>query len=238
MAKKKISKKKRQQPERKSNLTLIYVGLAVIVIAAFAYYFFSNPSSENISEKLPAAGKYVRLEKPGSYEPGKVKIIEFMKFNCPHCYNLNQQMPGIKQKYGDKLEITYKPMLWKTMPQELLFKKSIEAYILAERMGKGEEIKDALFRALVIDKKDLTNEVVLGDIARSVGLGDYFSTALKNGEAKDEAEENIRLAEEYQVYGTPTIIINGNLKVDPLMTNEDMDKMKENLDMIIGSLLS
>lgn len=232
-----MAKKKRVQPVKKSNRALIYAGLAVLIIAVLGVYFFAS-SPDRPQEKLPASGKFAQLNKPSTYEPGKVKITEFMKFNCGHCYSLNPQIQALKQKYGDKLEITYKPMLWRTVPQDKGFEKSIETYILAQRMGKGEEMKDALFKALFVDKKDLTSVIVLGDIGKSVGLGDDFVKALNNGDAKDEAGANINLAESFQVDETPTIIINGNLKVNPSMTNEDMDAMAKNLDTIISSLLS
>lgn len=230
-----MTKKKRPPPPKKSNLTLVYVGLALLVIA-LVYFFSTTP--EKPQEKLPTAGKYVKLNKPSTYEPGKVEIIEFLKFNCGHCYTLNQQMPALKKKYGDNLSITYKPMLWRTVPQDQAFRKSIEAYILAERMGKGEEMKDALFKAMFVDKKDLSSEIILGDIAKSAGLGDDFSAALKRGDARDEAEANIRLAESFQVDETPTIIVNGNLKITPAMTNEDMGAMAGNIDAVVASLLS
>ncbi len=230
-----MAKKKRKPPEKKSSPTLVYVGLALLVIALV--YFFSI-APEKPQEKLPTAGKYVKLNKQSTYEPGKVNITEFLKFNCGHCNTLNQQMPALKKKYGDNLSIAYKPMLWRSMPQDQAFRKSIEAYILAERMGKGEEMKDALFKAMFVDKKDLSSEIVLGDIAKSAGLGEDFSAALKRGDARDEAEANIRLAESFQVDETPTIIINGNLKVTPAMTNEDMTAMAGNIDTIVASLLS
>ncbi len=230
-------KKHTPPPPKKSNLTLVYAGLAVLVIAALVIYS-SSPATETPPEKLPTAGKYVKLDKPGTYEPGKVKITEFLKFNCGHCYALNSQLPALKKKYGDNLSITYKPMLWRSVPQDQGFRKSIEAYIIANRSEKGGEMKDALFKAMFVDKKDLTSEIVLADIGRSVGLGEEFSAALKNGAAKDEAEANIRLAESFQVDETPTIVINGNLKVTPSMTNEDTAAMTGNLDAIIGSLLS
>ncbi|MDO9097206.1 MAG: DsbA family protein [Candidatus Methanoperedens sp.] len=231
-----MAKKKHIPPPKKTNPTLIYAGLALLVIAALVIYS-SSPATETPQEKLPAAGKYVKLNKPSTYEPGKVKITEFLKFNCGHCFSLNPQLPALKKKYGDNLSITYKPMLWRSVPQDQGFRKSIEAYILAERMGKGEEMKDALFKALFVDKKDLSSELVLGDIAKSAGLGEDFSAALKRGDAKDEAEANIRLAESFQVDETPTIIINGNLKVTPAMANEDMAAMAGNIDAIVASLL-
>ena len=234
-------KKKQKLPEKKTNMTWVYAGVAIIIIAALAVYFYSGSSTDanlstgnNTAEKLPTAGKYGTLNKPSTYEPGKVKMTEFLKFNCGHCYSLNQQLPAIKKKYGDRLEITYKPMLWRTAATDKGFEKSIEAYILAERMGKGEEMKDELFKALWVDKRDLTSEITLGEIGKSVGLGDDFIAALKNGDAKEEAEANINDALSFQVDETPTVIINGNLKINPSMTKVEM---AQNLDTIIGSLL-
>jgi thiol:disulfide interchange protein DsbA len=235
-----MAKKKQKIPEKKASMKWVYVGLAVLVIAGLAVYIYFGSTSDNnaLKGKIPTAGKFGTLNKPSTYEPGKVNITEFLKFNCGHCNSLNSQLPALKKKYGDRLEITYKPMLWRSVQADLAFKKSMEAYILAERMGKGEEMKDALFKAMFVDKRDLTSELQLGDIGKSVGLGDEFITALKNGEAKDEAEANIKLSESFQVDETPTIIINGNLKVTPSMTNEDTTQMANNLDTIINSLLS
>ena len=234
-----MAKKKRvPTPPKKSNKTLIYAGLAILVIAVLGFIILNNNTTPETPGKVPTEGKFIKLNKPGTYEPGKVKIVEFMKFGCGHCNVLNQYMPELKKKYGDKLEVVYKPMLWRSLPQDLASKKSIEAYILANRSGKGEEMKDALFKAIWVDKKDITSEIVLSDIAISVGLSEDFTAALKRGDAKDEAEANINLAESFEVGFTPTLIINGNLKVDPSLTNEDSKLMNENLDKVIDSLLS
>lgn len=235
-----MAKKKQKIPEKKQSMKWVYVGLAVLVIAGLAVYIYSGstPDNNTLKGKVPTAGKFGTLNKASTYESGKVKITEFLKFNCGHCNLLNQKLPALKKKYGDRLEITNKPMLWRNVKGDLAFKKSIEAYILAERMGKGEEMKDALFKAMFVENRDITSELQLGEIAKSVGLGDEFITALKNGDAKDEADANIKLSESFQVDETPTIIIDGNLKVTPSMTNEDTTQMANNLDTIINSLLN
>ncbi len=235
-----MAKKKRAPaPPKKSNRTMIYAGLAILIIAVLGFLILSNnDSTPETPGRLPTEGQFIQLNKPSTYEPEKVKIVEFMKFGCGHCYALNQYMPDLKKKYGDKLEVIYKPMLWRSVPADAGSEKSIEAYILAERMGKGEEMKDALFKAIFVDKKDLSSQFVLIDIAKSVGLGEDFATALEKGDAKEEADKNIALAEGFEVGYTPTLIINGNLKIDPTMTNQNTDLMNKNLDKVINSLLS
>lgn len=217
-----MSKKKTVPPPKKSNLTLIYLGLAVLIIAALAVYFSAN--HEAPEEKLPAAGEYVKLNLPTTYEPGKVKIIEFLKFDCSHCYDLHKNLPQLLEKYGDNVSITYVPIVWQGQST-----KSIEAYIIAEQMGKGEEMQDALFNALWVNKMDvMESTIALENAAASIGLGPEFNKELEGNNARALALANLQNMTRYGVQGTPTVIINGNLQVTPTVTN---------LDAVIGSLL-
>ncbi len=219
-----MAKKKHTPPPKKSNLNLVYAGLAVLVIAALVLYF-SSTAPEKPEEKLPSAGKYVKLNNPSTYEPGKVKIMVFMKFDCPHCYELDKNMPQLLQKYGDKVHVTYVPIVW---PKQST--KSIEAYIIAERMGKGEEMRVALFRAMFVKGMDvMESALALEDVAAGIGLEADFNAKLEGGDGKKGAQANLGLMSKYGVQGTPTVVINGNLDVNPAIAN---------LDTVIRSLLS
>ena len=220
----------------KSNRTLIYAGLAVLLIAVLAVYALNSSSTPNKpKEKLPTAGGYVELNKPTTYEPGKVKITEFMKFDCPFCYRLHKNLPQLLEKYGNNVTITYVPIVWPGQST-----KSIEAYIIAEQMGKGAEMQDALFNESNVEglwDEGKENNVIMMEsvpilerVAASIGLGSDFNTKLEGGDARKTALANLDLMSKYSVDGTPTIIINGNLKVNP--------PTAANLDTVINSLLS
>ncbi len=214
-----MSKKKRKVPPKKSNPTLLYLGLAILVIAA-VLYSLSVPGKPQ--EKLPTSGEYVKLNMPSTYEPGKVKIIEFLKFDCSHCYDLHKDMPQLLKKYGDNVSITYVPIVWPGQST-----KSIDAYIIAEQVGKGEEMRDALFQARFVNGTDvIESTLALENVASRIGLGEDFKSKLKDA---SKAAPNLELMKKYGVQATPTVIINGNLKVTPTAAN---------LDAVIGSLLS
>ncbi len=215
-----MSKKKRNVPPKKSKPTLLYLGSAILLIAA-VLYFLSVPGKPQ--EKLPTSGEYVKLNMPSTYEPGKVKIIEFLKFDCPHCYDLHKDMPQLLKKHGDNnVSITYVPIVWPGQST-----RSIDAYIIAEQMGKSEEMRDALFRAKFVKGMDvIESTLALENVASSIGLGEDFKSKL---EGASKAAPNLALMKEYGVQATPTVIINGNLQVTPTAAN---------LDAVIGSLLS
>src|SRR5512136_712465 len=103
-----MSKKKRTPtPPKKSSRTMIYAGIALLVIiAAFAYLSLNRPtdaltdpySFESLTP-AQAKGNFSSLDVNPS-EPGKIRIVEFMKFDCIHCYNLNNETPQMLDKYG------------------------------------------------------------------------------------------------------------------------------------------
>lgn len=220
-----MAKKKHIPPPKKSTPALVYAGLAALVIAALVIFFTSGTPPGKPQEKLPTAGDYLKLSQQSNYEPGMVKIMVFMKFDCPHCYELDKNMPQLLQKYGDKVQVTYVPIVW---PKQST--KSIEAYIIAERMGEGEEMRVALFRAKFVQGMDvMESTLALEDVAASIGLGADFNAKLEGGDGKKAAQANLGLMNKYGVQGTPTVVINGNLDVNPAIAN---------LDTVIGSLLS
>lgn len=220
-----MAKKKRAQPEKKSNRTLIYAGLAVLLVAVLAVYALNSSTPNKPQEKLPTAG-YIKLNQPTTYEPGKVKITEFMKFDCSHCYDLHKDTPQLLEKYKENVTVTYVPIVWPGQST-----KSIEAYILAEQMGKGEEMLNALFNTQFVNGTNVMESVpTLEGIAANIGLGADFNAKLEGGGAREAALANLELMNKYSVQGTPTIIINGNLQVDPPTAT--------NLDAVISSLLN
>jgi thiol:disulfide interchange protein DsbA len=208
-----MSKKKRAPtPPKKSNNTMIYAGIALLVIIAAAAYISLNRPTEflidaySFEDQIPAqsTGAYSSLDVNPS-EQGKVKIVEFMKFDCSHCYNLNKEMPQILKNYGDRVEIIYVPISFEG--QSI---KSIEAYLIAKEMGKGKEMRYALFSAKFESNRDVMGSMsVLKEVAASIGLGPDFNSKLESGYAEKAALKNNAYAGMYMIKGTPTVLING-----------------------------
>ncbi|NOZ58428.1 MAG: thioredoxin domain-containing protein [Euryarchaeota archaeon] len=183
-------------------------------------------------EQKLVLGLYPVLDLPPASEPGKVKIVEFLSFYCDNCYRFNTIKHQLEQKYGDALELELVPIVWGE--QSI---KTVEAYIIAERMGRGREMADAMFRARFEEGRDIGDVEVLVELARGIGLGEEFERQLRGGAAQAEAQENIRLAVSYGVEETPTLIVNGNIVVNPHPTGDDVVAMARNLETIIQGLL-
>lgn len=225
-----MSKKKRtSETPKKSGSTMIYAGIALLVIIAAAAYMSLNRPAESLTdaysfespEPAQSTGAFSSLDVNPS-EQGKVRIVEFLKFDCSHCYDLHKEMPGILAKYGDRVEIIYVPISFEGQSV-----KSIEAYLIAKEMGKGKEMRDALFEARFGGNRDVMGSMlVLKDVAASIGLGADFNSKLESGYAEKAALKNNAYAGMYRIKGTPTVLINGKVVEVP------------DIDAAISSILS
>lgn len=198
--------------------------VVLIVMSLFSLQSYAG-------EKAPVLGIYDEM--PGhefKFDGKQVEIIEFLSFYCGHCYQFEKSIPVIKGNFPKKLKWKTVPLYWgKGSP------KPGEAYLLAEEAGKGEQMKKALFEAFFVDKRDIGSIDVLEDIAVRIGLGFDFSQKLRNGEKAREAGEAILTANKYDIKETPTMIIAGNLKVNPRMLGNPT-AFRDNIITILKSI--
>ena len=214
-----MAKKKHKLPEKKSGIQTIHIILALLVISGLAIYFLN--SGEKSTDE-PLADNFKKLNT--TIEPGKVKIIEFLNFGCTHCNDLRKNMPQLKKKYGEKVEIIYIPINFRGQST-----KSVEAYLIAEEMGKGDEMLNALFDANFDKGMDIMESTIaIETVAASIGLGADFNQKLESEAMKNAALYNFKLANDYSIKGTPTVYINGKSQEDYSIAN---------LDKVVGSLL-
>jgi protein-disulfide isomerase len=179
-------------------------------------------------------GVHTKLEGENFKFDGKtVEVVEFMSFYCHTCYDFEKAIPVIKGNFPNKI-------IWKTVPiywSDHGSPKPGEAYLLAEEAGKGEAMKKALFKAQMVEKRNIGDLNVLDDIALKAGLGPDFSKKLRSGEKAEEAQKALDMARKYGVSETPTLIIAGNIKTDPHPMNHDLNTFRINTLAIIASIL-
>jgi thiol:disulfide interchange protein DsbA len=154
--------------------------------------------------------KYTTVpDKKNTHESGKVKMVIFFDFFCPHCHEFDTVVvPLLQREYGKRLQVSY-------MGLPIIYEDSVipvEAYELAKDEGKGEEMKNAIFDAIYYQRKDGANLDVLTSLATSIGLdGEKFKRNLVSGIKKKGVLEGKDLAKSYGAKGTPTVILDGNI---------------------------
>ena len=163
---------------------------------------------------LDLKGKFEIL--PGevsTHTPGKVKLIEFADFYCPHCHHFEETgLPLLVKEFGNKLEITMVgfPVIRGKLPT------AFDMYEQAKAMGKGNEMRTVLFRTIHKDKIDgVLDRSIREVLIREVGLDPKaFEEGMTSGKPARAVEDGRRWGERIQVSSTPSILLDGNIKVD------------------------
>ena len=200
----------------------LVVGGAVALMASPFVAQAANPELK---------GKYELLnDEPSTHQRGKVKVIEFADFYCPHCHHFEETgVPMLLKEFGDKVDVTMVgfPVIQGKLPT------AFDMYEQAKAMGKGNEMKAVLFRTIHKDKMSgVLDRSIRSLLIREVGLDiAVFEAGLESGKPARAFEEGRRWGERIKVSSTPSILIDGNIKVD------GVNMTPENVVMIIRSIL-
>jgi thiol:disulfide interchange protein DsbA len=174
-------------------------------------------------------GKYELLkDEPSTHQPGKVKLVEFADFYCPHCHRFDGEgLPILEKEFGNRLETTMVgyPVIAGKLPT------AFDMYEQAKLMGKGNEMKRVLFRTIHKDKvTGILDRTLRQALIREVGLDPKaFEEGLGSAKPAKLFEEGRKWGDRIQVQQTPTVLLDGNIKV------EQIDP--ENLKVVIQSIL-
>jgi thiol:disulfide interchange protein DsbA len=184
-------------------------------------------------------GKFEVLKgEVSTHTPGKVKLMEFADFYCPHCHDFDETvLPLLVKEFGSKLEITM--VGFPVIPGKL--PTPFDMYEQAKMMGKGNEMKTVLFRTIHTDKITGVLDRSLREVLiREVGLDPKaFEEGMASGKPARIFEEGRKWGNRIKVHFTPTVLIDGNIKAE---TIDSEGKIKsevdpENLKLIIRSIL-
>lgn len=147
-----------------------------------------------------------------------VTMVEFSDFQCPFCSRVTPLIDQVIQAYPKELKFVYKefplPMHPNAMPAS-------RAAVAAQRQGKYWEMNAKLFanqQALQPDNfKQYAQELGL-DVAK-------FEQDMNSPDVQAQIAEDLQLAKQSAVSGTPTLFLNGK-KVQ----NRSFEGLKQMID--------
>lgn len=176
-------------------------------------------------------GKYELLkDEPSTHQRGKVKLVEFADFYCPHCHHFEETgLPLLVKEFGSKLDITMVgfPVIRGKLPT------AFDMYEQAKSMGKGNEMRAVLFRTIHKDKIDgVLDRSIRSLLIKEVGLDvAAFEAGMESGKPAKAFEDGRRWGERIKLTSTPSLLLDGNIKVD------GANMTQENVTTVIRSIL-
>ena len=163
----------------------------------------------------------------------QVEMLEFFNFSCGHCYLFLTAVKKLHNKYKDKLFHKKYPIYW---GEQTTF--PAKAYYITDELGIEEKFTQELFDTNFKLHINIFQPRVVQRLSMHYKIEDEMRAGMKSKAIEDKLNKSLALAKKYNANETLTLILNGVLKVAPSLSGGDVDKMTENLDLIIEDILS
>jgi thiol:disulfide interchange protein DsbA len=142
---------------------------------------------------------------------GKVEVIEFFWYGCPHCYDFEPELSAWVKRQPKDVVFRRVPVAFRDdfMPHSQLF------YAL-EAMGKGDAFNEKVMYAMHKENKRLLNENEIADWVASQGIDrNSFLATYRSFAVISKARAAKQMAESYRIDGVPTIVMQGKYVTSP-----------------------
>ena len=197
-----------------------------IILFGGIVFFHLSFTGVQAAEQLPGEYEVIKGER-SLHTPGKVLLLEFADFYCPHCHLFEKAVIShLKEEFGERLDVRLVgfPVIRGKLTT------AFEMYEQARTMGKGSEMKKVLFRAIHKEKIQIFDRGLRSLLLREVGLdGKVFEDGLASGEPYKALEKSRAWGERIAVKHTPTVVLDGNL----LVPNLDIDNLRTLINGIL-----
>jgi len=177
------------------------------LLAALVVFF-----AVGVAQAQPAAGVEYRELSPAqpTDTPGKIEVIEFFWYGCPHCYNFEPVIEPWVKKLPKDVHFRRIPAMFNDE-----WAKGGRAYYALEAIGELERLHKALFDAVHTGSKlRVADEAALTEwLGKQSVDTKKFAAAYRSFSVEGKLKRAAQLTQAYKIEGVPAMAVNGNYVV-------------------------
>jgi thiol:disulfide interchange protein DsbA len=176
---------------------------------------------------------YLTLDKRVGVDtpPGKIEVIEFFWYSCPHCNAFEPKLVNWIKKLPADVSLRRVPVAFRDdfVPQQRL-------YYTLEAMGKLDELHAKVFHAIHTEHQMIDKEGTIVAWAEKNGLDKAKFVELYNSfSVQTKARRATQLQDAYKVQGVPAIGVAGRFYTDGTMAGT-IDRALQVTDYLIAEV--
>lgn len=203
---------------------------AAAVFVMLALMLGAGPASAQ------TVGKDYELLKPPqpTDSPGKVEVIEFFSYACPHCFSLQAPLSGWLKRKPAHVEFKRIPAIFQDawIPYARI-------YYTIEALGLVDKLHHEVFAAVHNQKLKLQDTKVLFDWAASKGVDrQKFSDAYNSFAVQSLTKRAAEITRRYNVPFTPAVVVDGRYLTGPSMTSSGNSVDYNNFFSVLDRLIA
>jgi len=183
--------------------------------ALFAAAGFSGLSRAQAA--APVEGQqYKRLPQALPTTAGKIELVEFFWYGCPHCFvfdpTLNQWLHTLPA------DVSFRRV---HVGFQALHRLHQRMFYALEAMGKEAEVHERVFAAFHLQHLDVSDEDAVFRLVTSLGLDPAkFKQAWTSFGVQSKCLQASRLSEDYRIDGVPSLGVAGRFLTAPSMAGK------------------
>ncbi|UUC93534.1 MULTISPECIES: thiol:disulfide interchange protein DsbA/DsbL [Comamonas] len=201
--------------------------------AAAAGALTLGASSSWAQGAAPKEGKdYIKLGKPASVSApaGKVEVVEFFWYSCPHCNVFEPQFEAWAKSQPADVVVRRVPVAFNAsfVPQQKL-------YYALEGMNLLPQLHAKVFRTIHVDRNLLKTDDAIFDWVGKQGVDlAKFKEVYNSFTVANQARKAAQLQNEYDVEGVPAMGVAGRYYTDGTRAG-NMDNVLRVVNALIAS---
>ena len=181
-------------------------------------------------QAAPKEGKdYVKLSKPATTEApaGKVEVIEFFWYSCPHCNAFEPAFAAWKQKAPAHVVVRRVPVAFNAsfVPQQKL-------YFTLQAMDNFDAMHVKVFHAIHVERNKLaTDDAIFEWVGKQGANVAKFKEIYNSFNVASQVRKATQVQQAYDVEGVPSMGVAGRYYVDGTMagSTDNMLRLVEQL---------
>lgn len=181
--------------------------------------FLSLTASAALLLAAPLA--VVQAQAPGSYSQlhgraptdvpeGKIEVVEFFWYGCPHCFSFEPVIEGWHSKLPEDVVLRRVHVPFFSQPHQQMF------YALQAIGREDAKTRDVLFRAIQQERKKLASiDEMVSVLAAAEVDGKAFRAAYNSFGVKTQMQRANKVVSAYGIDGVPALGVNGKYLTSP-----------------------
>ena len=192
---------------RQEFLSLAAAGVAALALPAAPAWAQGADAARFRTLKTPA---------PTDAEPGKIEVVEFFWFGCPHCYSLEPLISAWSQKLPADVVFRRQHVPFREVKHQQL-------YFTLQAIGQdSEKVLTAVFDAIHQQRKRMLDPKEMAAVLAPLGVDSKaFNEAFNSFGVRTRQQRANKLADAYDIDGVPALGVNGKYLTAPSLAGSN-----------------